>query len=103
MTAAKTPQALLAKASECTPSGVIIDLHHPTLDLHGLPEFLARLKSLGQVSVTAYGSHVDVERLKAARSAGCDRVLPRSAFVERLERELSEWLRHPDSLSPASP
>jgi hypothetical protein len=34
--------------------------------------------------LVAYGSHVDVETLKAARAAGCDPVLPRSEFVKRL-------------------
>jgi len=32
----------------------------------------------------AYGSHVDVPALQAAKEAGCDLVLPRSAFVQRL-------------------
>lgn len=32
----------------------------------------------------AYGSHVDVEKLRQARAAGCDPVLPRSEFTERL-------------------
>src|ERR671925_154157 len=31
---------------------------------------------------TAYGSHVDVATLKAARDAGCDPVLPRSKMAE---------------------
>src|SRR5215207_7846022 len=34
--------------------------------------------------LVAYGSHVDVAALQAAREAGCDVVLPRSAFVQRL-------------------
>ena len=36
----------------------------------------------------AYGSHVDVPALQAAREAGCDLVLPRSAFVQRLPQLL---------------
>jgi hypothetical protein len=36
----------------------------------------------------AYGSHVDVPALQAARDAGCDLVLPRSAFVQRLPQLL---------------
>jgi hypothetical protein len=42
--------------------------------------------------VVAYGSHVDTERLRAARSAGCDPVLPRSKFVEELPKALPQWL-----------
>jgi len=38
--------------------------------------------------LVAYGSHVDVTALQAARDAGCDVVLPRSAFVQRLPQLL---------------
>ncbi len=87
--AAKTPESLVAKARDAPPTGVILDLHNPTLDV---PALLIELKSLGAMRVIAYGSHVDAERLRAARSAGCDLVLPRSAFVEKLESDLASWL-----------
>lgn len=87
--AAKTVDAMLAKAKDAPPAGVILDLHNPTLDV---PALLAELNSLGSPKVVAYGSHVDAERLKAARAAGCDLVLPRSAFVEKLENDLPGWL-----------
>ena len=35
-------------------------------------------------TVVAFGPHRDVERFAAARKAGADRVLARSAFVEKL-------------------
>jgi hypothetical protein len=35
--------------------------------------------------VVAFGSHLDREALQAARSAGADRVLARSAFVRELQ------------------
>jgi CheY-like chemotaxis protein len=41
---------------------------------------------------TAFGSHVDVVALRAARDAGCDPVLARSQFAENLEALLQEWL-----------
>ncbi len=34
--------------------------------------------------VIAFGSHVRTEQLEAARQAGADEVMPRSAFVRRL-------------------
>ena len=43
--------------------------------------------------VIGYGSHVDAARLKAARKAGCDEVLPRSAFFEDLQTKLQKWVR----------
>ena len=39
--------------------------------------------------LVAYGSHVDVPALQAAKEAGCDLVLPRSAFVQRLTQLLA--------------
>ena len=42
-----------------------------------------------QAVLIAYGSHVDVPALQAAREAGCDAVLPRSAFVQRLTQILA--------------
>jgi hypothetical protein len=36
------------------------------------------------VRIVAYGSHVDDERLAAARAAGAHEVLPRSRFFARL-------------------
>lgn len=89
MAAAKTPLAFLAAAKDAPPTGVILDLHNPTLELSAL---LVELNAIGPVRVTAYGSHVDAERLKAARQAGVDLVLPRSAFVEKLESDLAVWL-----------
>lgn len=84
--AVKTAESLFAKAAESPPAGVIVDLHNPTLDV-------ATLRAgLPGVRIVAYGSHVDAERLRAARQAGCDLVLPRSAFVERLEAEIAGWL-----------
>lgn len=82
---ARSVDALLAMLP--TPaSAVILELDHSDFDV-------AALKAQLPMRVIAYGSHVNVERLKAARSAGCDLVMPRSQFVERLERDIKEWLR----------
>jgi DNA-binding NarL/FixJ family response regulator len=40
--------------------------------------------------VVAWGSHVDAKGFEAARAAGADRVLPRSAFTRRLPEILRE-------------
>jgi CheY-like chemotaxis protein len=82
---------LLAAALRCPPGGIIVDLHNPGLDL---PSFLRDLRLTCQTMprVVAYGSHVEADVLRQARKAGCDRVLPRSQFVEELERDLASWL-----------
>jgi DNA-binding NtrC family response regulator len=72
------------------PSAVVIDLAHPGLNLAGL---LTSAKAVNPgVTVVAYGSHVDSETLKEARKAGCNLVLPRSQFAERLPDLLPKWL-----------
>ncbi|HEY7159119.1 MAG TPA: response regulator [Gemmataceae bacterium] len=88
---ARSLEKLLEFADQETPSCVLVDLAFPGLDL---PELFRRLGEVGHPSprVVAYGSHVDAEGLRAARSAGCDPVLPRSKFVEELPHALTQWL-----------
>lgn len=60
---------------------VLVDLNHPA-------DPIAAIRALKETApsphVVAFGSHVDSDRLKAARDAGADRVLARSAFTDRL-------------------
>ena len=88
---ARSVEALEALARQQAPSGVLVDLGNPGLDV---PDLVARLKGACSVMprLVAYGSHVDAAGLRAARAAGCDLVLPRSAFVEQLPTALTEWL-----------
>ncbi|MBM3979528.1 MAG: response regulator [Planctomycetes bacterium] len=87
----RTVADLVVAARAAPPGGVIVDVHFPDLDL---PALLASLKEACAPvpRVIAYGSHVEAAVLKAARAAGCDLVLPRSAFVEQLEAKIAEWL-----------
>jgi DNA-binding NarL/FixJ family response regulator len=89
VTVAKTADKLLAKARELPPTGVILDLNNPGL---AVAELLVELRTLGPVNVVAYCSHVDVERIQAAKQAGCDLVMPRSQFVAKLESDIPRWL-----------
>ena len=77
--------------AEAAPTGVLLDLHHDGLDLPALLELLHGRCPVPP-RVTAFGAHVDAARLKAAREAGCDLVLPRSQFVKLLEADLASWL-----------
>lgn len=60
---------------------VVVDLGRP-----GVLDAIVEISALG-VRTIGFGSHVDRELLDAARGAGCDQVLPRSAFFGQL-REL---------------
>lgn len=88
---AKTATELLTLARLHPPGGVIFDLQNPGLDL---PALLADLRAACPVMprVVAYGSHVEAGALRAARQAGCDRVMPRSQFAEELEGAIRDWL-----------
>ncbi|WP_439628958.1 response regulator [Gemmata sp.] len=88
---AKSPADALALARQSPPACVIVDLQTPGLDL---TDFLVQLKAAGPAlpRVIAYGSHVEAETLKAARAAGCDRVMPRSKFAAELEGAIAGWL-----------
>jgi CheY-like chemotaxis protein len=89
--AARTLDALIALARQKEPRGVILDLAFPGLDV---PDLIRQLSEACPVMprLVAYGAHVDAAGLRAARQAGCDVVLPRSAFVEELPSKLAEWL-----------
>ena len=91
VTAVRNVERLIALAETKPPSCVILDLHNTTLDLQVLMTSL-REKCPTMPRVIAFGSHVDVELLAAARQAGCDRVMPRSQFVKQLETGLKDWL-----------
>ena len=79
--------AKLLEAMPRRPVVVVLDLHFPGLDLEAL---VPTIRASGS-KLIAFGAHVDAARLKAARQAGCDEVLPRSAFFEGLESKLAEW------------
>jgi DNA-binding NarL/FixJ family response regulator len=91
---ARTPAELIALAAKDPPGGVILDLQNPGIDL---PALLLKLKAACPLMprVTAYGSHVEAELLRAAREAGCDLVLPRSKFVKELDGKIAAWLSAP--------
>ena len=85
----RTADELLRQAEALRPACVLVDLHNPGL---AITDVVTALKGMGAVRVIAYGSHVEAATLRAAREAGCDRVLPRSQFVEELPREIAAWL-----------
>ena len=71
-----TPAALVEAAEGAAVA--VVDLGRP-----GVAAVLPALVATG-VRVVAFGSHVDRDTLDAARAAGCEEVLPRSAFFRDL-------------------
>lgn len=84
---ARSPALLHNMLEQGRADCLLVDLHHPGLVIVDLLAALPEPRPF----VVAYGSHVDAPTLSAARQAGCDLVLPRSSFVERLGVELASW------------
>jgi PleD family two-component response regulator len=80
----KTPEALLSEARRFTPSLVILDLNADRLRPLDMLGALRSDPALASVRTIGFVSHVDVDRMTAARNAGVDAVMARSAFVSQL-------------------
>jgi CheY-like chemotaxis protein len=87
---ARTAGDVLERAREGYPSLVLFDLNAgASLDPIGT---IARFKAddrLRAIPLVGFVSHVETEVIAAARAAGIDEVLARSAFVARLPELLS--------------
>jgi CheY-like chemotaxis protein len=68
---------------------VVVDLHVRGLDWR---DAVVAAKAAG-LPVLAFGRHTEAALLREARDAGCDRVVPRSTFVEELPVLLAELAR----------
>jgi DNA-binding NtrC family response regulator len=84
--ARKVPQLLEAVGAGARL--VILDLDSPRLDTAGA--LLALRTEHSALPVIGFFSHVDVDKARVAQAAGCQRVLPRSAFVQKLDALLAE-------------
>src|ERR687896_1412816 len=94
----RSPEMALPRIREKQPSLVIFDLN--SSKLRPL-EIIAQMKAdpaLKTIRTLGYVSHVQTDVIAAARAAGIDEVLARSAFSERLGEILSA-----PSTSPAGP
>ena len=77
-------EKLVDEARRLRPRVIFVDIETRGVDV---PALIARLKSDAEtagVPVIAFGSHVNADALRAAREAGADRAIARSAFVRDL-------------------
>ena len=85
----RTAGMAVTRVKEKQPSLVIFDLNSARLDPLRV---IAQLKSdpaTRRIKTLGFVSHVDADAIAAARHAGIDEVLARSAFAERLAAILS--------------
>ena len=66
------------------PSLVIIDLNSDRLGPIETIRYLKTQADLNAVPIVGFVSHVQTDLIRSAQTAGCDYVLPRSAFTQML-------------------
>ena len=69
---------------------VILDLDSPRLPTAAVLADLRGDPSLARLPIVGFFSHVEAQRGREAAAAGCTTVLPRSAFVQKLDGLLAE-------------
>jgi PleD family two-component response regulator len=80
----RSPGMVLARIRETRPSLVIFDLNSTRMSpMTALAEMKAAA-DLKDIRTLGFVSHVDTETIAAARAAGVDQVLARSAFAAQL-------------------
>lgn len=80
----RNPDRVLARIREKQPSLVIFDLNSAKLRPMEAIAAMKADRTLRTVRTLGYVSHVQTDVIHAARTAGIDEVLARSAFVDRL-------------------
>ena len=84
LTFARTPEDILAQARAHLPSLVIFDLNSGKTDPINTLSALKADPALAALRTIGFASHVHTDLIAAARNAGADQVLPRSAFAGNL-------------------
>jgi CheY-like chemotaxis protein len=80
----RSVEAVLEAARAETPSLVVLDLNSARVRPLEIVAAVKADPGLAHVPLLGFVSHVDAATIEAARSAGVDRVLARSAFVAHL-------------------
>jgi DNA-binding NarL/FixJ family response regulator len=81
---AQTQDEILAQARALKPAVVILDLNSAKSDPVATIAALKADAGTAGVRTIGFASHVHVDLINSARSAGADQVLPRSAFATHL-------------------
>jgi PleD family two-component response regulator len=87
---ARSLDAALAAMREQTPTLVIFDLNSPRTNPLGIVEAMKADAALSSIPTLGFVSHVQTELIQAARQAGVNEVMARSAFTERLGQLLTD-------------
>jgi PleD family two-component response regulator len=86
---ARTPAEILTQARALKPALIIFDLNAPKIDPINTVQALRQDPELAAVPTMGFVSHVDTRTIVAARDAGVDEVMARSAFAANLDKILT--------------
>jgi PleD family two-component response regulator len=89
---ARSSDAALAGMRGSPPKLVIVDLSNPRTDPLGTVGQMKAEPALSAIPIVGFASHVQTDVIEAARRAGVDDVLARSAFTQRLPEILARAL-----------
>lgn len=87
---ARTPEDILSQARSLKPSLIIFDIDSQKADPLTTVSALKHDPVLRDIPTTGFVSHVNTELIMAARRAGMDEVMARSAFAANLPQILTE-------------
>jgi PleD family two-component response regulator len=90
VTFARSADAALAEMQKSTPSLVVLDLSNPRTNALAIVAGMKQDPALAAVRTVGYASHVQADVIAAARAAGVDDVLARSAFAARIGEILTQ-------------
>jgi CheY-like chemotaxis protein len=92
----RSPKKLLEAVRESPPDLLVLDLNSARFEPLALLQTIKSEEATRDVPTVGFLSHVQKDLAVAAREAGCDRVVARSAFTKDLQT--GKWLEY---LSPA--
>lgn len=95
----RNPRKLLESIHESPPDLLVLDLNSARFEPLSLLRTVKSDERTQNVSTVGFLSHVQKDLAVAAREAGCDRVVARSAFTKDLPRILAG--RTPDAIDEA--
>ena len=96
----RNPKKLLEAVRESRPDLLVLDLNSARFEPLSLLSDVKSDEATRDVTTIGFLSHVQKDLAVAAREAGCDRVVARSAFTKNLP-EILAGSRTPDTLDEA--
>ena len=87
---------LLDKITQWHPALMIFDLNNQHIPWQDWIAVLKSVPATRRIPILAFGSHIDVETMKAAKNVGSDAVLGRSRFISELPKLIKKFARVPD-------